>query len=69
MRPSEKSFEMSEGLDALSALFFGRTRTEAIENDICVSCGGPAVDFNDDLSRADYRITGFCQNCQDDTYN
>lgn len=68
MKPTEKNPELADGLDRLAFNFFGRTRTAAIHNNICTCCGQPAVDFRDELSRKDYAITGFCQNCQDLTY-
>jgi RNase P subunit RPR2 len=38
---------------------------EAIERKICSRCRKPAVEFKDHLSEKEYKITGFCQKCQD----
>ena len=33
-----------------------------------LACGGAAVEFQDDLSRREYRISGLCQKCQDSVF-
>jgi hypothetical protein len=47
-------------------------RSTAIKEDKCIppptGCGGPAVDFRDELSRREYSISGLCQECQDLTF-
>lgn len=52
-------------LDDLSESAFGMPSSEAIHKDICVICKGPATEFKDDISAAEYRISGLCQKCQD----
>ena len=48
-------------------------RDDAIEKKTCPFCGAP-VDpddpdaFTDEKSRADYYVTGLCQDCQDQTF-
>ena len=60
--PSEKSREMEAFLeDAFK-------RTTHITNDRCVTCGKDATEFNDDLSRKEYTISGMCQVCQDGVF-
>jgi hypothetical protein len=44
---------------------FGRSRTVAMHNDQCVKCGEFNLEFNDELSRREYAISGLCQCCQD----
>ena len=34
----------------------------------CTSCGKPIHGFKDNLSVTEYRITGFCQSCQDEVF-
>lgn len=34
----------------------------------CVSCGGPAVEFKDALSRKEYELSRLCQKCQDEVF-
>ena len=64
-----KRIDLATGVDALaSALFGGRTRTEAHANGVCVECGKPAKVFKDDISAREYRISGLCQECQDDFF-
>lgn len=43
----------------------GRNRVESIQNNICTWCGMSATKFRDNLSRREYCISGFCQDCQD----
>lgn len=63
-KPSEKSLGMSAFLDHFSKQTYGVSRTEAIEGDTCVSCKQPAIEFEDELSRKEYSISGLCQSCQ-----
>lgn len=60
--PSKKSAEMEQFLEAR----FGRTT--AILNNNCALCGGPAVDFKNQLSQKEYTISGLCQKCQNETF-
>jgi len=64
--PSEKSLEMEAMIDAMNP--FGRSRVDSIRGNICSWCGKPATEFRDDLSRKEYTISGFCQECQDKTF-
>lgn len=66
--PADKSPETTEFLDRFTQTAFGRTRSESIRADVCVYCGGPATEFNDEVSRREYRISGYCQKCQDATF-
>ena len=45
-----------------------RTRRGSIIQNICSWCGKPATQFKDELSRREYTISGFCQECQDKTF-
>lgn len=67
---SQKSAEVRELLDKLSADAFGRSYTDSLGLQICVSCGEscPPESFVDDLSRKEYQISGFCQKCQDEVF-
>jgi len=44
-------------------------RTESIESNHCLKpplgCGKPITPFRDKVSEHEYRISGFCQSCQD----
>lgn len=63
MKPTEKAPEVERVLERLTG------RTTAITADRCVAppigCGRPATEFRDALSAREYRISGFCQACQD----
>lgn len=64
--PTKKSPEIEKLIDAFNPS--GRKRVDSIKQDVCAWCGGPAVEFRDELSRREYRISGFCQKCQDKTF-
>lgn len=66
--PSEKSDEMNAYLDKMSEMLFGRKRTDSIQKDTCVTCGGPAIEFRNENSSNEYAISGMCQKCQDDFF-
>ena len=47
---------------------FGFDRIPAIEADRCAKCGNDAKHFKDEVSRKEYAIIGWCQQCQDSFY-
>lgn len=76
----QRSQAMQQFVDSLSSQLFGSSLSDALEGKTCVICGksvlrwssvdpvGPDWDFRDDLSLREYRISGMCQACQDDTF-
>ena len=64
MKPSDKSPTMEKFINGL----FNINRSESITNDICVSCGQPALIFRDNLSEKEFSISGLCQECQDKVF-
>ena len=69
MKPVEKSSEMVKVLDTISLSMFGKSRSEAIRQNICVNCGGEADIFVDIKSKREFAISGLCQNCQDSLFS
>ena len=67
-KPSDKSPGMEKALDNIFEGMFGRKRTDTIQEDKCVICGGEAKEFTDELSRREYSISGMCQKCQDGVF-
>jgi len=63
-----RSAELEEFLDGVAESFFGRDRKESFENNKCISCGGPATEFRDELSKKEFGISGLCQLCQDSVF-
>ena len=53
-----KTVEMENYLDNMAFEIFGRGRKVAMDNQLCVMCGGDA----------NYFISGMCQECQDKTF-
>ena len=68
MKPSQKSPEVEDIIRRSNPA--GRDRRESISANICVWCGVPisVAGFRDELSRREYTISGFCQECQDDAF-
>jgi len=62
--PTEKSKEIEDLLTNMA----GISRQEAAEKNICTWCKNPITEFKDKLSKKEYRISGMCQKCQDDTF-
>jgi len=55
-------------LDKLSKDLFGRSRTESLEKQICVICGGKAKKFRDRKGEKEYLESAMCQQCQDNAF-
>lgn len=68
MEPTKKSPEIQDLLDVVALQAFGRKRSETMGSEKCVMCGEDAKEFNDALSQKEYRISGLCQKCQDETF-
>ena len=56
---------ISEQLESLSQLIFGRSRVASIKANICIDCQIPAVNFKDTIASKEFTISGLCQTCQD----
>jgi hypothetical protein len=63
MEPSKKTRSLEQLLENIAG------RSTAIITNRCIDpsfgCGGPAVEFRDELSAREYTISGLCQKCQD----
>jgi len=64
--PTKKAPEIENLIDATNPS--GRKRVDSIKQDICSWRGKPATEFRDELSRKEYTISGFCQECQDEVF-
>ena len=65
-KPTKKALEIERLIDAFNPS--GRKRVDSIKLDICSWCNAPVLRFKDELSRKEYTISGFCQECQDKTF-
>ncbi len=69
MKPTKKS----EEIETLLTVFTGEDRRKAIRLNVCmgapIGCGGPAMEFRDELGAIEYSISGLCQNCQDQIFS
>ena len=64
---SGKSKEIETMLEKLSTRF-AMTRSNATQENKCVTCGGDATKFNDAASEREYQISKMCQTCQDSVF-
>ena len=62
--PTKKAPE----IDNLITKTLGIDRVGSIKSDICAWCKQPATEFKDELSVKEYKISGLCQKCQDETF-
>lgn len=62
--PTNKAREIEELLTSIA----GISRQDAAKQNICTWCKKPADLFRDQLSMREYQISGFCQECQDETF-
>lgn len=63
-----KSPEMEKQLDYISSMLYGRKRSDALQNNVCVTCGNKVEGFRDELSKKEFGISGMCQDCQDSVF-
>lgn len=63
MKPTDKAPPIKKFLDDMFE------RTGKIMTDTCVFCTEPDMNFRDELSRKEYRISGLCQKCQDKVFS
>jgi hypothetical protein len=52
----------------ISMKFFGRSVSLAKAGNQCVCCGKLAIEFRDEISKREYRISSLCQTCQDEVF-
>jgi len=64
MKPSKKTLAINQ----LIHQTFGVDREKSIRSDVCALCGKPAIEFEDELSRKEFSISGMCQSCQDKAF-
>jgi hypothetical protein len=65
---SNKTPEMEEFLNETAETFFGSDRAKAMKDATCVACKGPAVEFEDALSKKEFGISGLCGKCQNGVF-
>jgi len=69
-KPKESSEEVEDWLDKMAKKMYDVERTKAIRREICVDCKSEVdmSNFRDEKSKEEYRISGLCQNCQDEVF-
>ena len=60
-----KSQEMIDFLNSMTEEIFGKSRSDCLEDNTCVTCGSKVSCFRDAISKKEYGISGMCQSCQD----
>ena len=61
LRPTKKSPRIEQMLQNV----FQVNRHEVLAGRRCVFCSSPDLNFKDEVSKKEYRISGICQKCQD----
>jgi hypothetical protein len=64
MKPTNKSKE----IDNLIKDVIGIDRRKVIKNNTCAFCVESNFEFRNAISVQEYRISGLCQNCQDEVF-
>lgn len=63
---NEKAKNIKRLLDKMSSEKpFTNTRSKAIDANLCTFCEKPNLNWRDQLSRKEYKLSGMCQTCQD----
>ena len=57
--------ELDTFKEEMAFSLFGRSPSVCKAGGQCVKCGEFDLEFNDELSRREYGISGLCQCCQD----
>ena len=55
-------------IESLLSELTGVSRVGAVHEASCVTCGGEARIFRDEISRKEYTISAMCQDCQDKVF-
>ena len=63
-----RSKELTEFLDSMSKEMFGVSFSEAMKDNICVSCKVPITGFRNFISLKEFTLSGLCQECQDSVF-
>ena len=65
-----KNPEIKKVLDNITTDMFGKSKSDAEAERVCVFCHKPIKDedFRNEISRREYGISGICQKCQDDVF-
>lgn len=58
----------STHIESLLTSISGISRQNAEKQKICTWCKKPITGFKDMLSEKEYKISGFCQSCQDSIF-
>jgi len=64
IEPTKKNPAIDNLLTSITKI----SRKDAMQKSICTWCKKPVQGFRDQLSKQEYRISGMCQSCQDDTF-
>lgn len=67
--PLDKNPVIEDFINSFARGAFGRERTQSIKDNICTTCGEPAIEFEDELSKREYEISGMCQKCQNKVFD
>lgn len=55
-------------IDQVLSSLTGRDRQECVARRICMTCGAQVAFLRDEASLEEFRISGMCQQCQDEVF-
>lgn len=58
----------AKDIDNVITKLTGKDRQETVKAFACMTCSNTDLTFRDRLSKEEYRISGMCQSCQDETF-
>lgn len=66
MKPTPKAPEIERAASTLANN--KNSREDIMKKEQCAFCDTPNLNFRDELSRKEYRISQLCQDCQDKVF-
>jgi len=64
----KRNKNLQNALDGFTKRVVNKTQEKAEKEKVCIWCGEKITGFKDELSRKEYKISGLCQKCQDETF-
>lgn len=63
-----KSNNLDNFVENFSQISYGKSISEVTKKNECMTCNTPNLQFDDELSRNEYWISGLCMDCQNSTF-
>ena len=60
--------KLDDAKEQMAQDLYGRSRRKCLEEGVCVQCGNDAKEFRNEISEREFKLTAWCQKCQDDFF-